>query len=97
MSREKLVVQTTRKGSSVPLRETCSAPMPLSVCCLCGRIRDETGPSPDREHWVTQRTYRKSHGINPVDSPLTHTYCPKCFTKFQETVRQFFQKSGTSG
>ena len=97
MSREKLVVQTTRKGPSVPLRETCSAPMPLPVCCLCGHIRDATGSSPDREHWVTQRTFQESHSVNLADSPVTHTYCPECFTKFQERVRQFFLKTGTSG
>jgi hypothetical protein len=93
MFRKGLFAQTTREALSAPRRETFIAPMPLPVCCLCGRIRDATGFSPDREHWVTQRTYRKSHSVNLADLPLTHTYCPKCFTKFQERVRQFFLKT----
>jgi hypothetical protein len=87
MAHKGLVAQTTREVPSAPLRETCIAPMPLTVCCLCTKIRDETGPSPDREHWVTQRTCRDIYGINPANFPLTHTYCPPCFTKFMDTLR----------
>lgn len=96
MSREKLVAETTRKVPSAPLRGTGMALTPLPICCTCGHIRDATGFSPDREHWVTQLTYRKSHGVNLADFPLTHTYCPKCFTKFLDTVRQYHRKIGTS-
>ena len=87
MSLGKLVAQTTRKGAAAPLREAFIAPKLLHVCCICGHIRDRTGFSPDREHWVTQRTYRQTHGVNLADFPLTHTYCPKCFTKFMVTLR----------
>jgi hypothetical protein len=59
----------------------------LPVCCLCKLIRDETGPSLDSARWVTQRTYRKTHGINPADYLQTHTYCPGCFTQVMETIR----------
>ena len=59
---------------------------PLPVCCLCGLIRDEIGPSLDHERWVTPRTYRKAHGVNPADCLLTHTYCPECFTQVIESV-----------
>lgn len=59
----------------------------LPVCCLCRLIRDEIGASPDSASWVTQRTYRKTHGVNPADCLQTHTYCPGCFTQVMETIR----------
>ena len=91
-----LVAQTTREAPPAPMRETFIAPTLLPVCCVCALIRDETGSSSDRERWVTQRTYRQTHGVNPADFPLTHTYCLKCFTKAQETVTQYFREIGTS-
>ena len=92
MSPGKLVAQTTRKAPSAPSRETFIAPKLLHVCCICGHIREETGTSAHREHWVTQRTYRQTHGVKLADLPLTHTYCPKCFTNFMVTLRQYVRK-----
>ena len=91
-----LVAQTAREMLSAPISKTFIAPTLLPVCCVCGRIRDEAVSSPDRERWVTQRTYRKTYGVNPDDFHLTHTYCPKCFTKAQEAVRQYFREIRTS-
>ena len=91
-----LFAQTTRKAPSATMRETFIAPTMLPVCCVCGLIRDETGSSTDRERWVTPRTYRTSHGVNPTKLALTHTYCQTCFTKAQETTRQYFREIGTS-
>lgn len=88
--------QTTREARSAPMRETFVTPTLLPVCCLCGLIRDETGSSPGLNRWVTQRTYRETHGVSPVDIPLTHTYCPNCFTKVQEMIVQYFRQIGTS-
>jgi hypothetical protein len=73
----------TQTASSAPRKET---PL-LPVCCLCKLIRDEIGASPDRARWISQRTYRKTHGINPVNCLQTHTYCPGCFTQVMETIR----------
>ena len=78
------------------MRETFIAPAILPVCCICGLIRDETGSPPGFVRWVTQRTYRETHGVNSADFPLTHTYCPECFTKVQNTVKQYFREIGTS-
>lgn len=61
-------------------------PSLLPVCCMCGLVRDETGHSLDHERWVTQRTYRKTHGAMPADCVLTHTYCPNCFTQFMDRM-----------
>ena len=88
-----LSVQTTRQAPSAPMREAVVAPTLLPVCCVCGLIRDETGSSPNRERWVTPRTYRKTHGTNPADCLLTHIYCPTCFTRVMGRVRQYFRKS----
>jgi hypothetical protein len=59
----------------------------LPVCCVCRLIRDETRSSPYRKHWVTERTYRKTHGVNPADCLLTHTYCPGCFMQVRDGIR----------
>ena len=96
MSVVELVAQTTREVPSALRREAFIAPTLLPVCCVCGLIRDETRSSPHRERWVTPRTYRQTHGVNPDDFPLTHTYCLKCFTKTQETVKQYFREIGTA-
>ena len=96
MSLENLFTQTTREAPSAPLRETFIAPMLLPVCCLCGLIRDDTRFPPGLDCWLTQRTYRETNGVDPSEIAHTHTYCPECFTKVQETVRQYFRKIGSS-
>ena len=96
MALVELFAQTTREAPSAPMRATSLAPTLLPVCCVCSLIRDETEPSSDRKRWVTPRTYRKAHGVNPADALLTHTYCPTCFTKAQETVVQYFRQIGAT-
>ena len=91
-----LFAQTTRVAPSAPMRETFVAPTMLPVCCVCELIRDETGFPPDRKRWVTSRTYRITHGVNPTEIAHTHTYCPECFRKAQEKVTQYFCEIGTS-
>jgi len=78
-----LFAQITHAAPSTSRTET---PL-LPVCCLCRVIRDEIGPSLESARWVTQRTYRKTHGVNPADRLQTHTYCPGCFTQMMETIR----------
>jgi hypothetical protein len=90
-----VAAQTTPEALSAPMKETFIAPTLLPVCCLCGLIRAKTGSSPNRERWVTPRTYRTTHGVNLADFPLTHTYWLKCFTKVQDTTRQYFREIGT--
>jgi len=96
MSLEKLFAQTTPEALSAPMRERFIAPTLLPVCCLCGLIRDDTRFSPGLDCWLTQRTYRETHGVNPTEIAHTHTYCPECFGKVQETVQQYFREIGTS-
>jgi len=95
MSLLKLVSQTIHEMLFAPMRETFSTLMLLPVCCVCRLIRDERGSTPGPKRWVTQRTYRKIHGVNPADVLFTHTYCPTCFTMAQETAKQCFREIGT--
>jgi len=74
--------QITQAAASPSGKET---PL-LPVCCLCKLIRDEIEASPDRARWISQRTYRKTHGVNPASCLQTHTYCPECFTQVMETI-----------
>ena len=87
MSIEKTMMRTTRETHSAPRRETFIPPTLLPVCCACGIIRDDTRFSPGRELWITQRTYRKTHGVNPSELARTHTSCPECFMKAQDTLK----------
>ena len=93
---EKLFRKTAREAPFAPVREPFIAPTLLPACCACGLVQDKAGATPGLERWVTPRTYREAHGVNPAELPLTHTYCPTCFAKVQETVRQFFRKTGSA-
>jgi hypothetical protein len=83
MAVETLFAQIIHEAPFASRRETSLLP----VCCVCRLIRDETRSSLHREHWVTEGTYRKTHGVNPADFPLTHTYCPGCFMQVMKTMR----------
>jgi hypothetical protein len=96
MSLGELFGRTTREAPSAQMRETFIAPTLLPVCCVCGLVRDDTRFSPSRELWVTQRTYRGTHGVKPTQLALTHIYCPKCFMKVLETVGQNYREIGAS-
>ena len=74
--------------------ELFTQPTLLPVCCLCGLIRDDRGPSPGLERWLTSRTCHKTSDLKPDVLSLTHAYCPQSFTKVRETTRQYFQQIG---
>jgi hypothetical protein len=78
-----LFAQITHAAPSASRKETSLLP----VCCLCRLIRDEIGSALDSARWVTQRTYRKTHSVNPANCLQTHTYCPGCFTQAMESIR----------
>ena len=96
MTLVELFPQPTRETPSAPIDETFVAPTLLSVCCVCRLIRDETGLFPNRERWVTSRTYRKTYGLNPANSLFTHSYCPECFAQVMGTVRRHSGEIGSS-
>jgi hypothetical protein len=84
MALETVVAQITHEAPFASKKETSMLP----ICCLCGLIRDKGGVPLDRERWITRRAYLKTHGVNPADCVLAHTYCPSCFTEGMETTRQ---------
>jgi hypothetical protein len=88
-----LFTQITHKAPSVPRRDTDIAPTLLPACCACGLVQDKAGATPAPERWISQRTYCETHGVSPTVLALTHTYCPTCFEKTQETIWQFWLKS----
>ena len=93
---EKLFTKTTRKAPSAPVREPFIAPTLLPACCACGLVQDKAGATHDLDRWISQRTYRETHGVNPAEHALTHAYCPTCFAKVQEIMRQSWRKSRTA-
>jgi hypothetical protein len=99
MSLEQFSPQTTHEAPSASMRERKErfiAPALLPVRCICGLVRDESESSSGFERWVPKRTYQERHDVNPTEIPLTHTYCPDCVTKAQNTIRQYFREIGTS-
>ena len=88
-------MSVTRTAPPAPKSATLSAARLLPVCCVCGRIRDETKSTLQRERWVSPRTYRQVYGVNSTKLALTHTYCLKCFAKVEEEVRQLLRTIGT--
>jgi len=76
MAAEAVFAQITHEASSASRTKTTM----LHVCCVCRLVLDETRPSLDQARWVTQRTLQTTHGVNPADCLLTHTYCPVCVT-----------------
>ena len=87
MAEETVFAQVTHEALFAPRTRTKTTM--LHVCCLCGLLQDETGPSLDQERWVTQRTFQKMHGVRPDNCLLTHTYCPACFTQVMDRIREW--------
>ena len=90
MSPENVFAQTGHEAPAVLKRRTFIASTLLPVCCVCGLIRDDNSSPPSHDCWLTRRTYNQTYGMNPATLMLTHTYCPTCFQKARETIRQYF-------
>ena len=90
----RLPPQATCEGEPSPIGKGMGLEPLLPLCCICGLIRvQEPGLPPDHMLWVTQQRYRTTHGVNPMDCPLTHTYCPDCFTKVHDRVRSYSEET----
>jgi hypothetical protein len=97
MALEELSVFSICGSIAVPQEDRFATPTLLPICCMCGLVRDETGSSLDGGHgerWVTAQIYRQTSGVNPTECALTHTYCPECLVKAQNTVRTFLLEMG---
>src|SRR5437588_8281776 len=91
MAAETVFAQITHEAPSASRTKTTM----LHVCCVCGLVLDETEPFLAQERWVTQRTLRMTHGMNPADCLLSHTYCPVCFPQVMDRIREWH--NGVSG
>jgi DNA-binding response OmpR family regulator len=57
----------------------------LPMCCICKKIRDDTGRDPGRGEWVPVEQF--IHERAQLD--ITSSYCPECARR---TLREFIQK-----
>ena len=57
----------------------------LPMCCVCKKIRDDTGRKPGRGPWVPVEQF--IHEQAQLD--ITSSYCPECA---QRTLQQFIKK-----
>jgi DNA-binding NtrC family response regulator len=57
----------------------------LPMCCVCKKIRDDSGKKPGTGKWVSIETYIHEK----ADLDITSSYCPDCA---QSTVAEFTQK-----
>ena len=49
----------------------------IPICCVCGKIRDDTGAEPGHGEWLTPDVfiYKKT------TADVTHAYCPDCLSE----------------
>ncbi|MCK7511535.1 MAG: response regulator [Desulfobacterales bacterium] len=57
----------------------------LPMCCVCKKIRDDTGQVPGRGEWVPVEQF--IHEQAQLD--ITSSYCPECA---QRTLQEFIKK-----
>ena len=46
----------------------------LPVCCVCKKIRDDTGKEPGAGKWMAMETYMSEK----ANIDISHSYCPEC-------------------
>ena len=60
----------------------------LPVCCICKRIRDDSG----REHGTGQWMSVEKYMYHKTKVDITSTYCPECLTKERDKIdRDLFE------
>lgn len=55
----------------------------VTVCCLCEKVCDATGPEPGRGLWQDFNLYMATHMLRPADVRVSHTYCPGCLADYR--------------
>lgn len=51
----------------------------LPVCCVCGKIRDDSGTGRGKGDWGKLDDYVRRHS----DAQFSHTFCPDCYEEFR--------------
>ena len=54
----------------------------LSVCCVCGLIRDDTGVDNGKGVWLNAGQYL----CKRTSTKISHGYCPKCFSQAKQEL-----------
>ena len=62
----------------------------LPVCCVCKKIRDDSGKKPGTGKWVDLETYI----FNNSAMDVTSSYCPECFSKAEMELDQELKNFG---
>jgi hypothetical protein len=52
----------------------------LPVCCVCGKIRDDTGAVAGGGTWGRLDHYVAKHS----DAQVSHTFCPECLADYRK-------------
>ncbi len=60
----------------------------LPVCCVCKKIRDDSGREPGTGEWMELESYIWNKG--GVD--VTSAYCPECYKKAEEELDKHFKE-----
>jgi DNA-binding NtrC family response regulator len=60
----------------------------LPVCCVCKKIRDDSGKEPGTGKWIQMEDYIRDKGEVIVAS----TYCPECGKKAMEEIEEELPK-----
>lgn len=59
-----------------------------ATCCVCGLVRVKISGPLISEQWITRRSYEQTYGVTLAGAPLTHTYCPGCYTDHTQQVKR---------
>jgi PAS domain S-box-containing protein len=51
----------------------------LPICCVCGKVRDDTGTERGKGSWHSLQTFVTEHS----DTSLSHTFCPPCYHEYR--------------
>ena len=60
----------------------------LPVCCVCKKIRDDSGMAPGKGNWIQMENYMKDKG----GVGITSTFCPECAKKEKEEICRGFSE-----
>jgi hypothetical protein len=52
----------------------------LPVCCMCGKIRDDSGKKKGQGEWERLDHYVMKHS----DARVSHTFCPHCLEEYKK-------------
>jgi PAS domain S-box-containing protein len=52
----------------------------LPVCCVCGKVRDDTGTEQGKGDWQSLQAFVTEHS----DTSLSHTFCPPCYQEYRQ-------------